>query len=256
MDIYAKRVCVATYTDAGYLQRAKTTIHELRTNGKFFGDIVVMTDGTFKIDQRFILKYNLTIKEYPDIDVSNLIEQIKKHPFKDSDGREYNKTKQWNKLYVFDTYFKQWDFVFFFDAGMRIFDSLDYFYPQFKSGALVAMDDGHPEFTKKFDSQIELSNTEVVDKLKTIYDIRGNYFLNCMFMFDTALITDTTLQELIAMMNEYPICKTNEMAVMNIYFKSVWVPLRIYLADERILFDWTERGNRPRSDYITLKYPR
>ena len=273
MDIYAKKICVVTYTDAKYLDKAKKTIEDIRVNGQFFGDLVVMTDGLFKIDPRYVMRMNLTIKEYPDIDTSELIKKIRAHPFHDTDGRELTKLKQWNKFYVFDTYFKQWDFVLFVDAGLRIFDKIDFFYQQFRENAIVAMDDGHPEFTKKFTSQIELSNIPIVDKLSSIYDINSSYFLNCIFLFDTCLIkrdtlSDTilieqntvlaeksTLSNLIDMMNEYPICKTNEMAIMNIYFHKSWIPMNIYLRN-RILFDWTEREDNTWQQYVALKYPR
>lgn len=253
-DIFTKKICVVTYTDYKYLPRAKQTISDIRINGQFFGDIVVITDGLFKIDPRYIIKMNLIIKEYPDIDTSYLISQIKKHPFTDTDGREYNKLKQWNKLYVFDIFFKQWDYILFVDAGLRIFDQLELFYSQFKPNAIVALDDGHPTFTKKFDSQIQLSNTPIVEKLEKIYNIHGSYFLNCIFLFDTKLITSETLNELISMMNEFPICKTNEMAIMNIYFHKHWSPMEIYLK-HKILFDWTERDGRSWKDYVSLKYP-
>jgi len=245
---------MVTYTDVTYFERAKNTIEDIRIRGQFFGDLIVMTDGLFKIDPRFIIRMNLIVKEYPDVDVSELLEKIHQHPFRDSDGRELHKTKQWNKLYVFDVFFKQWDFVFFVDAGLRIFNRVDYFYPKIHENAIVALDDGHPEFTKKFDSQIELSNTKIVEKLKLIYDIHSSYFLNCLFIFDTQLIQENTLWNLIELINEYPICKTNEMAIMNIYFHKNWIPLEIYLGHDLILFDWCERDERNWDKYVALKY--
>lgn len=254
MDIYTKRICVVTYSDFGYLGRAQKTIEDIRTKGQFFGDLVVMTDGLFTIDPRYILRMNLIVKEYPDIDTSQLISQIHNHPFNDSDGREYNKLKQWNKFYVFDTFFKKWDFILFVDAGLRIFDRIEFFYHEFHENALTALDDGHPTFTKKFTSQIEMSNIPIVQKLQQIYDIHSSYFLNCIFLFDTKLITDSTVSELIALMNTYPICKTNEMAIMNIYFHKSWIPMNIYMRN-RILFDWTERDGNTWQHYVALKYP-
>jgi len=256
MDIYDKKICIVTYTDYNYLPRAEKTINDIRTNGKYHGDIVVITDGLFKIDKKYIFNMNLIIKEYPDIDVSLLIEKIKLHPFINSDKREYKKIKQWNKLYVFDEYFKNWDFIMFVDAGLRIFDKIEYFYNSFKENSIVAMDDGYPDFTKKFNCQIELSNIEVVNKLKEIYDINSNYFLNCLFIFDTNLIEENTLKELIDIMNDYPIFRTNEMCVMNIYFHKNWIPLDIYLENEKILFDWSERDGKDFTNYVSLKYPK
>jgi hypothetical protein len=253
-EVLNKKICLVTYTDHSYLDKAMKTIKDIRTNGQYMGDLVVITDGKFKIDWQYINSMNIHVKEYDDIDASSLIEKIKLHPFVDSDGREYNKLKQWNKMYVFDVYFKRWDYILFVDAGLRILDRIEFFYPQFKEGAIVAMDDGYPDYTKKFSTQIELSNIAVVEKLKKIHDINSNYFLNCLFIFDTKIITNSTLSELIEMMNEYPICKTNEMTIMNIYFHKLWIPMNIYLRN-RILFDWTERDNKLWTYYVALKYP-
>src|SRR5581483_523177 len=120
MDLYNKRIALVTYTDYNYLPKAKMTIGSIRTNGKYYGDLVVITDGLFQIDKEYIFRMNLIIKEYPDIDVTKLLEKIREHPFTNSDGRELYKIKQWNKLYVFDTYFKQWDYIMFLDAGIMI----------------------------------------------------------------------------------------------------------------------------------------
>jgi len=254
LDIFTKNICVVTYTDFNYLNKAEKTIKDIRTRGQFLGSLVVITDGNFKINDDYIKEMKIIVKEYPDIDTSSLIAKIKEHPFIQSDGREYLKLKQWNKLYVFDVFFKQWDFILFVDAGLRIFDRIEFFYFQFRKNAIVAMDDAYPDYTKNFTSQIELSNTSVVDKLKKFYNIESKYFLNCIFLFDTNIIKDNTLSDLIDLMNEYPICKTNEMAIMNIYFAKLWIPMNIYLRNH-ILFDWSERDNRIWKDYISLKYP-
>lgn len=254
-DIYTKKICVATYSDSKYLDRAKKTINDIRQKAYYNGDIVLMTDGLFQVDENYIKENRLLVKEFPDIDVSSLLQKIKAHPFVNSDKREYEKTKQWNKLYAFHAYLKQYDYVMFVDAGLRIFDSIEHFYPCFEKDSLVALDDGHPDFTKKFNCQIQLTNTVVVERLKEIYDIDSSYFLNCIFLYDTNIITDHTLSDLINMMNEYPICRTNEMGIMNIYFHKVWKPLNIYLQKNKILFDWSERGGNNWNVYISLKYP-
>lgn len=254
-EYWQYKICVVTYTDVKYLEKAKRTIKDIREQGKYYHDLVVMIDNSFEFDQKYIHEMNIIVKSYPDIYVTQLLDKIRQHPFQNWDGREYNKTKQWNKLFIFDEYFKQWDYILFVDAGLRFFDRLDYFFPQLEPGKLIAMDDGYPEYTKKFNTQIELSNIPVVDKLKQIFDINSSYFLNCLFMFDTSLISNDTLSQLINLMNEYPICKTNEMAIMNIYFTNYWKPLMLPLSDGRQLFDWSERYGNSWTNYIALKYP-
>lgn len=253
--IHSKNICIATYTDFKYLDRAKKTINDIRTTGNFNGDIVVMTDGLFQIHNEYINSMKIKVKEYPDIDVKNLIEKIKKHPFINTDKREYEKTKQWNKLYAFDIYFKQYDYVMFVDAGLRIFDDIQNFFSSFIDHRLVAPNDGYPDYTKKFNCQIEMSNIEIINKLKEIYDIDSDYFLNCIFLYDTNIIENDTLSNLIKLMNEYPICRTNEMGVMNIYFHKKWKPMDIQVGN-KILFDWSERDGKDYNKYISLKYSR
>lgn len=248
--------CIVTYCDKKYWPRALITISDIRNGGNYNGDVVLMTNGSFEIDNNIIQKFNLIIKYVDDVDTSYLIEQIRKHPFSNSDGREYTKLQQWNKLHVFNKYFKYWNYILFVDAGLRFFDDINYFTSSLIPNKIVALDDGHPDFTKKFHTQIELSNLKIVDKLKEIYDINSSYFLNCLFIFDTSLIKNDTYDNLIEMMNKYPICKTNEMAIMNIYFRNDWQPLNIWLDNGKILFDWSERNNNTWKNYVSLKYPR
>lgn len=257
MDFFQKKICIATYTCQKYLPRALKTIEDIRTSGCYYGDIVVMTDETFDIPPEIIHRFNLKVKKFPDIDVSELIKKIQAHPFVNSDKREYEKTKQWNKMYSFHPYFKQWDYVMFVDAGLRVFGKIENFYSQFTPNKIVALDDGHPEFEKKFKCQLELTNVEVVNKLAQHFDLESSYFLNCLYLYDTALIQDDTLDSMISIMNEYPIFRCNEMTLMGYYFVSrdEWKPLDIYLPNGSILFDWSERGGRQWSSYVSLKYP-
>src|SRR5205085_451169 len=127
---------------------------------------------------------------------------------------------QWEKLNVFNTYFKKWDKVIFFDAGLRIFDSIDYFLKVDCKNSIVALDDAYPNGTMRFECQLEKSNIKVLNELTyLIQDIlEMKYFLNCFFIFDTSIIEDNTVQDMILYMNAFPIMKTNEMGIMNIYF--------------------------------------
>ena len=50
--------------------------------------------------------------------------------------------------------------------------------------------------------------------------------------------------------------KTNEMVIMNAYFKDVWNPMQVYLRDGLVLFDWCERDGKNYRNYVALKYPR
>ena len=60
---------------------------------------------------------------------------------------------------------------------------------------------------------------------------------------------------------KYPVCKTNEMTLMNLYihFKyNLWTRFPKNASNGKVLFDWCETNNPLRStwrDYCFLKYP-
>jgi hypothetical protein len=69
---------------------------------------------------------------------------------------------------------------------------------------------------------------------------------------------------LIDAMNKYPLCKTNEMTIMNLVFHfqyKVWKAFPHFIVDEnnkqKYLFDWCELNNPGTKweDYCYLKYP-
>ena len=59
-------------------------------------------------------------------------------------------------------------------------------------------------------------------------------------------------------MNQYPICRTNEMGIMNIYFNFIqqqWKPLELKITNDLMLMDWSERDGKTWRNYVGLKYP-
>ncbi|MCJ7801050.1 MAG: hypothetical protein MUP82_01680 [Candidatus Marinimicrobia bacterium] len=90
--------------------------------------------------------------------------------------------------------------------------------------------------------------------------LTSNYMLNCMWIYDTNILRLCDKAQLIEAMNTYPLCKTNEMGVMNIMFHfkyNLWERLPIKASNSKILFDWSELNNPETkwSDYCYIKYP-
>jgi hypothetical protein len=83
---------------------------------------------------------------------------------------------------------------------------------------------------------------------------KEGYFLNCMWLMDTSLINRNTQKSMIGLLRQFPIAKTNEMAIMNLHFYKYWKPLPEKLGD-LIVFDWTERLGNLTKNYMLLKYP-
>ena len=136
------------------------------------------------------------------------------------------------------------------------------------SGVIMAPDDSAPYDTeKRFGAIIETDrNIEVVNKLFEEYSptiLNERFFLNCIWMYDTSLLERVKLQELIDTMNKYPICRCNEMTIMNLLFTfkyKVWRPFPDFTESGKRLFTWTENDRNydkdlTWKDYCFIKYP-
>ena len=262
------KTVVVTLTDQAYFRKAKRTICDVRARGEWTGDLVLITVG-FHAPANFLDFYRVTPYYVDHIDTAYLLEQYKKQPIRPTcDNREFGKLTQWDKFYVFDPYFKQWDKVVYLDAGLRVLDRISYLADLPCNGVIMAPDDAAPyDQEKRFGGIIETDrNPEVVAKLFAEYDpaiLGQRYFLNCIWMYDTALLQENTFQELVQTMNQYPICRCNEMTVMNLLFTfkhKVWKPFPDWVSEKKRLFGWTEHDRDYGShttwrDFCFMKYP-
>jgi hypothetical protein len=263
-DLKGDKTAIVFLSDSKYWNRAKRSIIDIRTRGDWRADIVFIAVD-FEPNKNFIDYYRIIVKRFERINTDGLVEKIRQHEFIHSDGREYSKLTQWEKLHVFDDYFREWDRIFFIDAGLRIFDKVDYFLEIDYRGKFVSQNDnGFNGPNKAFGCQLELSNVEVIEELKR--DIRPDileipYFLNCIWIYDTKLLDIIKKSELIEIMNKYPVCRTNEMGVMNILINGklgLWKELPYKNSEGKYLFDWCEFNFRPMiswRDICALKYP-
>jgi len=258
-------IAIVTLCDAAYFEKAKYTIHDLRTRGDWQGTIILIAVD-FLPDDQFIKENNVQVKQFPRIPLDNLLNIYKKKPISIAthDERQFKKTTQWEKLHVFDEWFKQWQRIMFIDAGLRILDSVKFFLNLESNGKLLALDDTWNEPNKTFKSQLELTNQpEVLEEYCKDFgkvSLDSKYFLNCLWIYDTTLLEAIKKEELIETMDKYPIWRTNEMGVMNAIFTfkhKVWSPLPLVAENGKFLFDWCEY-NRPGThwtQYCALKYP-
>jgi hypothetical protein len=264
-----KNSVFVSLTDEMYFPRLKQTIKDLRetTRGAWNGDIVVICVH-FLLPEDFKTKFNIQEVSFAEIEKIEMLSKIKDR-FEDGDGREFNKLNQWEKLHVFDEYFLAWDKVVFLDAGLRILDSVQYLLDLECDGLFLAPNDAgfanKPD--KIFTSQISHRNASLIEKLTQEFgaDILGSqYFLNCIWVYDTKILNVVKKTELIEYMNKYPLCITNEMAIMNmiIHFKyGLWREFPHFIpgpqSPPKFLFDWCEYNNPGTNwtNYCYLKYP-
>lgn len=260
-------------SDERYLYQTKNTIIDLRSRGQWHGDLVLICIDIPNLNPNFADFYNITVKRFPQIDQKHmLLRQLHYASFTDTiDGREIQKINQWEKLHVMDPYFKQWDRVVFLDAGLRVLQNvhesilkLDY------KHKFLAPDDGgnyiaSPNPNKLFKTQVSQALPLRIHDLKKEFGdniLEQPYFLNCIWVYDTSILDRVSKEEMIDGMLRFPICKTNEMTMMNLYihFKyKLWERFPVMSSiPNKILFEWNETNNpNPTTwrDYCFIKYP-
>ncbi len=252
-------------TDSPYFSKAKRTIEDLRWRGKWGGSIVLLAIG-FYPSQTWAQFMDVTVRTMPPIDTSELVNAWKKHPIQPmADERHTKKLNQWSKLYVFDTWFKQWARVVYLDAGLRVFNTVKPLLDLEWKGAFLAPDDTLPFRDKTFACQLDTNANPTVTKcLEALFGTQiysEPYFMNCMWVYDTSLLDICNIHHLQQGMNEFPICMTNEMALMNLYFTflhRVWKPFPEKTAEGKYLYGWSELNHSEKpgwQNFHFLKYP-
>jgi hypothetical protein len=260
--------CVVLVSDYNYYQKTTETVQKLRTLGNYTDTVVLITDqASFdKVNLSFndlLNELSITIKIFDPIDLTYILDMIKKRPFTNSiDGRELNKTIQWNKIHMFDVYFKQWKYIFYIDAGMNIYKPIEPFWDiikQYGNDVLIAHSDTYPLFKNNFRDQYETQTyPEIFNELEKLADLSSDNFQSTIMLFHSDIINENTKKELINYANKFPISRTNEQGIMNLYFNGIhklWEPMPVYW-NGKYTYDFWNRNNLKPEDYIMLKYTR
>lgn len=257
-------VFVTLCDNSDYYRRAKLTINELRDSGNWKGDIVLLA---LDFDPEPIP--GVEIRCISHIPLDQLLESYKTYPLLHShDDRWRTKLYQWDKLQVFTDFFRRWERVVFLDAGTRVIAGVQPLLDLEWRGRLLGPNDTDQPSGggKTFRCQIDcLSNPPayaalVAEFTEQILD-SPDFLLNCMFVFDTALLDRISYQELLDTTYAYPIATCNEMSIMNLVFHfrhKVWTPFPAKIGS-RYLFGWSENNyiHRPVRwvDFYFMKYP-
>jgi hypothetical protein len=163
---------VVLVTDQNYFPRARRTIMDIRSRGKWNGDIVLITVDWYA-SPTFLEFYDVIAYPVSHIDTYPLLIQYQHCPIRPTcDNREYHKLTQWDKFYVFHPYFRKWKKVIYIDAGLRVVDDIQYLDEIPCDKVLIAPDDAPSyDITKRFGGIIETDrNTEIVYRLFQNYN--------------------------------------------------------------------------------------
>lgn len=253
-----------TVCDEAYWLKAKRTIVDVRSAGGWTGDFVLVAVD-FTPNKTWCAFHRVQVVSFPRIPTDVLLTAYRANPLSipTHDRREFDKVTQWEKLHLFDPFFRAWERVIYVDAGLRILASVEPFLSLDWRGRFLAQDDTWNN-GNTFACQLELKNNpEALDRFLRAYGsevLTSSYFLNCMWIYDTKLQDRATKQRFMEVMNAYPLWRTNEMGVMNIvlhFQQEVWRPFPLVASNGRFMFDWCEL-NRPGTtwqQYCALKYP-
>jgi hypothetical protein len=237
-----------------YLEKAKSTIKQIRKVGKYKGDIVLIIGDDLK-DKNLVIE-GVIVKYFPNIEKGHVLELLKDKPI--SDGREISKVFQWHKIHVFDTYFKQWEKCIYIDAGMHIFKPVGKIVNLKCDNKLLAHSDAYATYEWKLKDQFDNKYfPELYSELYHKYDLERDYFQSGVLIYDTNIIDANTKNELISLSDIYINTKSNEQGIMNIYFnciKNIWEPIQTNDAKTHY-YDCLERFDLKHYNYIMLKYP-
>lgn len=249
-------LCCVFVSNKVYFQKFISTCNELIVNGNYHGDICLVVGNDLLNDELLnhplIKNNNIIIKYFPDIEFPNEFTRVNNTI--NSDGRNITKKFQWHKLHLFNVYFKQWDSIFYIDCGMNIFADISPMLKLVTKDTLLAHSDAYPTYEWKLRNQFDHENTEYFTKLSSKFDLEIDYFQTGILLYDTAVIEEDTFATLYKLAVEFPISKTNEQGIMNLYFncdKHNWK--QIQLRDESTnYYDYWSR-NKNDTRYIIVK---
>ena len=237
------------------------TVKELREIGLYSGDIVLLHDedllDTLNNDPRFIKnEFNIIYKFFNRINRDSVLEQLSIKPFQQGDKREIIKHFQFHKFYLFDVFFKKWKRVFYIDVGMHIFKPIHNMLNINCDNLFLAHSDAYPFYKDKLDCQFEkIAYLDLFNQLKKEFNLNTDYFQTGIIMFDTNIIQNDTFSNLLNLSFKYFNGKTNEQAIMNLYFNcklKLWKQIQIK-DDSTFFYDMWERPGKTWRNYIMLK---
>jgi hypothetical protein len=256
-----KTWAIVLVSNEPYIERALQTILEIRHNGKWEDDIVLMIpERIIAIEQmrEFALQYRITLRKVKEINILPIIEHWKKFP--SNPDYEYVMSRDfiYNKFQIFDTYFKNWDVIFYLDSGAKIHGELERMKKMCEpTNCMYAHSDAYPTYEWKLSTQFcfDMLSRDEEEAMKSIYNFDSDYFQTTICIYDTNILEETTVDRLYELAFKYPITRRMDQGIINLYFlceKNLWrqIPVR----DEKgFLYDYLTREGYNRGDYLILK---
>ena len=236
-------ICVVFVCNKNYLQKFSNTLHLLRINGQYNGEVVLIIGDDLKEQETELKnKYNIKVKYFPDI----IFDKEFINNFNSLNRSAHWKIKkfQYHKFYLFDVYFKQWDFIFYLDCGINIFRPIQPILDSKKKNKLLAHNDAYPTYIWKLSNQFD-NNHHLFKKLEKEYNLNINYFQTTIMLYDTKIINENTYYDLFKLANKYPISRTNDQGIIALFYTTInkkWEQIKMQ-DDTQYYYDYMKRNN-------------
>ena len=216
----------------------------LTNKGNYKGEIVILTSlitPTFLINSIRKNK-NISVVRFPNIKFTR---KIKKRYLNLDTNNQPNrfetKNFQWFKLNLFHAKMRKWEHVLYLDINLTVHHDINKIMELKPLNIFYAKADAYPEYNRVLESQFDTSQPEINDLRKKYNLSSNNYFQSGLIYYDTSIIKDNTLKEIVNLSHRYPISITNEQGILNLYFQKkvdTYIELPEYLDDYIIYFYW------------------
>lgn len=251
------KTCVVFICDLAYFGKFQYTYSGLINKGKYTGDVcLIVLEPLYSSE----LMDEFRAKN-PSVIVQCFYPILFPQSFHDSQI-SLNREKHWNdkmfqfnKLYLFHSYFKYWDYVLYLDCGITIYREVAPLLACASPNTLYAHSNEYPYFANTLKCQFD-STFSPFSELEKTYNLEIDYPQTTIMYYDTSIIEESTLLDLYKLAVKFPISITNDQGIVALYFTNVR-PLwkQIPLGDEgQFYYDYMVRkGEMYSKPYMMVK---
>jgi hypothetical protein len=238
--------CVVFVCDKAYLHKFKNTLHCLRKNGKYTGDITLIVGNDLKSQEKELSEeHNVNVKYFPNFSFN---ENFENHFIcLNRPGMWINKKFQYHKFHMFDMYFKKWETILYIDCGVNILRPIAPILESCENNVFHAHNDAYPTMLGqwKLSCQFDHTKSPVYANMLEDFDLNVDYPQTTVCMFKSSIITDGLVQKIYDLSLKYPISRTNDQGIIALYFVSIakiWKQIK--LEDEvQFFYDYKRRSS-------------
>jgi hypothetical protein len=240
---------ISLVTDRKYIDKCMITMREIRGAGCYSGDIVVIAHPELEVYEPFTslcINLNITPLYWPFINVNEIIPKV----------MSTSKFFQYQKLHIFNKFFRAWKKVLYIDAGTRVFHDINFYFDMSRPNVILAHTYSYPEYKTTLGNSFSPTHIpELYDELSKKYNLNCSGYLSSLFLFETeGIIKDNTVEDLRLLALKYPISYQNDEGIINLHFKDVFSQLPIW-RDNIFVYDYSERFDFRFDKYVMLKMP-